>query len=98
MRGAISAGWRRGDGTFELDVAVPPNTRATVRIPKLGRGGSVDRLGGRRATVWNATAGPSAGSSRHRPGREMMTEAVVFDVGSGDYCIHVETERVGSDS
>ena len=38
VRGAISSGWRRNNGTFELDVAVPPNTRATVSVPQARRG------------------------------------------------------------
>ena len=81
VRGAISASWRRGGGTFELDVAVPPNTRASVRIPKLGE---IDPLISESGvTVWNRTE-PVAG----RPGiAEARDEAgaVVFDVGSGDY-------------
>ena len=52
VRGAISASWRRDGGTFDLDVAVPPNTRASVRIPKLEE---ADPLTSPRAgwTVWN---------------------------------------------
>ncbi len=81
VRGAISAGWRRGGGTFELDVAVPPNTRASVRIPKLEEKDPSVSEGG--ATVWNR-GGPVAG----RPGIAGVrdeADAVVFDVGSGDY-------------
>ena len=51
VRGAISASWRRDNGTFELDVAVPPNTRATVRIPKLHETDPLISESG--ATVWN---------------------------------------------
>ncbi len=81
VRGAISASWRRDDGTFELDVAVPPNTRASVRIPKLEDMDPLISEGG--VTVWNRGE-PVAG----RPGiAEARAEAaaVVFEVGSGDY-------------
>ena len=81
VRGAISASWQRGDGAFELDVAVPPNTRASVHIPRLeGKEPSISESG---VTVWNEGK-PVAG----RPGIAGAREeagAVVFNVGSGDY-------------
>jgi alpha-L-rhamnosidase len=33
VSGLISVAWKRSDGTFTLDVSVPPNTSATVYIP-----------------------------------------------------------------
>ncbi|MYJ35580.1 MAG: Bacterial alpha-L-rhamnosidase [Acidimicrobiaceae bacterium] len=81
VRGDISAGWRRENDTFELDVAVPPNTRASVRVPKLGEADPSITEGG--VTVWNR--------GEPVPGRPGVTgarddeQAVVFDVGSGDY-------------
>ena len=81
VRGAISAGWRRDDSDFELDVAVPPNTRARVRIPKLGEPDPSISEGG--LSVWRR--------GEPVPGRPGITgarneaDAVVFDVGSGDY-------------
>lgn len=36
IRGAVSVSWRKVEGSIELDVTVPVNTWAKVRIPKLG--------------------------------------------------------------
>ena len=81
VRGAISASWRSDNGTFALDVAVPPNTRATVRIPKLEeKDPSISESG---ATVWNRGE-PVAGRPGIAGARD-EADAVVFDVGSGDY-------------
>jgi len=33
VRGLIAAGWKQRDGTFSLDVTVPPNTEARVYVP-----------------------------------------------------------------
>ncbi len=81
VRGAISAGWRRDNGTFELDAAVPPNTRASIRVPKLGEADPMVAEGG--VTVWSR--GEPAGSHPGITGARQTDEAVVFDVGSGDY-------------
>ena len=81
VRGAVSAGWRRDNGTFELDVAVPANARASVRIPKFGQTDPAISEGS--VTVWSHGE-PVAG----RPGIAGALdegEAVLFDVGSGDY-------------
>ena len=81
IRGAVSAGWRHDDGTFGLDVAVPPNTRASIRVPKLGEADPMVAEGG--VTVWSR--GEPAGSRPGITGARQTDEAVVFDVGSGDY-------------
>ena len=81
VRGAIAAGWRRDNGTFELDVAVPPNTRATVSVPKLGEADPMISEGG--VTVWSR--GGRVGSHPGINGSHEEDEAVVFEVGSGDY-------------
>ncbi len=60
--GPISSSWRRHDGAFELEVTVPPNARATVRVPKLGRAEPQISEGGE--PVW-----PDPGPARHRPSR-----------------------------
>ena len=81
VRGAIAASWQRDNGTFEIDVTVPPNTRARVHIPKLGEANPSIFEGGAR--VWNR-GGPAQG----RPGIDGARDeasAVVFEVGSGDY-------------
>ena len=81
VRGDISAGWRRENGAFELDVAVPPNTRAKVRIPKLGEADPSISEGG--VTVW--WRGEHVEGRPGIDGARDEATAVVFDVGSGDY-------------
>ena len=81
VRGAVSAGWRRNNGAFELDVAVPPNTRATVRIPKLDEADPDISEGG--VVVWRAGA-PAADRCGILGARDEPA-TVAFDVGSGDY-------------
>ncbi len=86
VRGPISASWRRGDpasgrGLFRLEVSVPPNTRAAIRIPKLSEPNPVIAEGG--VTVWRdgrlAAVRDGIQETRQEP------DAVVFDVGSGHY-------------
>jgi len=43
--GKVRSAWTRADGRFELAVEVPPNTKATVRLPK-AQLGSVTEGGG----------------------------------------------------
>lgn len=33
IRGRIESSWRLSDGRFELEVVIPANTTATVRVP-----------------------------------------------------------------
>ena len=81
VRGAVSARWRHDNGAFELDAAVPPNTRATVSVPKLGEADPMVSEG--EVTVWSR--GRPVGSRPGITGARQTDEAVVFDVGSGDY-------------
>ena len=86
VRGPISASWQRGDeassrGLFRLDVVVPPNTRASIRIPKLAEPNPVIAEGG--VTVWRYGRPVADRDGIHTTRQE--PDAVVFDVGSGDY-------------
>ena len=79
-RGPISSNWRLGGGAFELEAEVPPNARATIRVPKLGRAEPAIAEGGE--PVWPAAAAAA------RPGIARAfdeAEAVAFEVGSGRY-------------
>lgn len=72
MYGRVASDWKIADGKFTLTVEVPPNTTATVRLP--------------RAKLKQTTEGqePLAG----RPdllGARQAGEAVVVEVGSGTY-------------
>ncbi|QFY07436.1 Bacterial alpha-L-rhamnosidase [Nonomuraea phyllanthi] len=41
--GKVAVSWTRGDGEYELDVAVPPGSSAEVRLPNLGPDLGLDR-------------------------------------------------------
>jgi len=70
--GKVSSAWTRKDGTLDLRVEVPPNTRATVRLPQ--------------AQLASVTEGgqPLAGASGIG-GPRQDGDAVVVEVGSGAY-------------
>jgi alpha-L-rhamnosidase len=74
--GTIESAWRkRGDGGLELDVTVPVNTTAEIRVPAAA--GSRVTVDGR--TVWDGRRGRGA----HADGDTVVLE----DVGSGEYRI-----------
>ena len=70
--GKVGSAWTLQDGRFELAVEVPPNTRATVRLPK-ARLASVTESG-KTLTDGNGITG-------HR----QDGDAAVIEVGSGQY-------------
>jgi alpha-L-rhamnosidase len=70
--GPAASAWKIDGGRLQLDVKVPANTRATVRLP-----------GATLASVLegaNAVTGASGVTSARQDGT-----AVVVEVGSGDY-------------
>jgi alpha-L-rhamnosidase len=70
--GKVASGWTRKDGAFELTVEVPPNTRATVRLPKAQLAGVTE--GGQPLAGGTGVTGPKQDG-----------DAVVVQVGSGAY-------------
>jgi alpha-L-rhamnosidase len=72
MYGSVSSAWTMSDGRFELAVAIPANTHATVRLP-----------GAQLADVREAGQALSAGNGI--AGMRQDGQAVVVDVGSGQY-------------
>jgi alpha-L-rhamnosidase len=72
VRGRIATKWAREAGRFNLDVEIPPNVRASVRVPSSRPNEVVDGDG----------AGPAALADF--PGAAGAGEAV-FEVGSGNY-------------
>jgi alpha-L-rhamnosidase len=70
--GKVASAWTRKDGTFELNVEVPANTRATVRLPKAQLAGVTE------------SGQPLAGANG-TSGSRQDGDAVVVDVGSGAY-------------
>jgi len=72
MYGKVSSAWTLSNDKFELAVEIPPNTRATVRMP--------------RANLANVTEGGQALTAR--PGisnPRQDGESVTMDIGSGRY-------------
>ena len=72
MYGAVSSSWAIEQGTFTLDIEVPANTRATVRLPKAPIGRVTE--GGQPLAVGNGV------TAVRQDG-----EAVVVEIGSGRY-------------
>ena len=72
MYGPLSSAWTLKDGRFELSIEVPPNTRATVRLPKAQVAGVTE--GGQALAKGNGIA------DWRQDG-----DAVAIEVGSGQY-------------
>jgi len=72
INGKIASDWRIKDGKFSLDVAIPPNTTATVYVPAVDVGGVTE------------SGRPAAKSDGVRFLR-MDAGKAVFAVGSGTY-------------
>ncbi len=72
MYGVIVSAWEIADGQLQLDIAVPPNTRATVRLP--------------HATLAQATeSGRPIDGAAGVVQAFQEREAVIVQVGSGRY-------------
>ncbi len=72
MHGRVSSAWSLEGGRFALDVEIPPNTTATVRLPSA-----------RLADVTEGGKVLAAGNGIATAGQD--GEVVVMDVGSGRY-------------
>ena len=72
MYGHVASGWKIADGKFTLNAEVPPNTTATVRLPK--------------AKLEQVTEGQKPLTGRADIlGVRQAGEAVLVDLGSGSY-------------
>jgi len=72
MYGVTASAWELVDGQFRLDVTVPPNTHATVRLP--------------HATLATVTESGRALDAADGVARAFQEdEAVIVEVGSGRY-------------
>jgi alpha-L-rhamnosidase len=72
MHGRVSSAWSLEGGRFALDVEIPPNATATVRLP-----------GARRADV--TEDGKALANGNGITASRQEGETVVVDVGSGRY-------------
>ena len=70
--GKVASAWTLQDGRFELAVEVPPNTRATVRLPKAELGGVTE-------------SGKALADGNGVTGRRQDGSVAVVEVGSGQY-------------
>jgi alpha-L-rhamnosidase len=72
LYGKVGSAWKLADGRFELVVDVPPNTTATVRLPR-ARSADVTESG-RALATGNGVVG-----------QKQDGDAVVVEVGAGSY-------------
>ena len=78
MYGRVASGWEQKDGKMTLNVEVPANTTATVRLPK--------------ANLEEVTeSGKPLQSTPGISGRRQSDDAVVVEVGSGSYVFSYES-------
>jgi alpha-L-rhamnosidase len=81
VRGVISSGWKRMDGSFVLEVKIPANSTARVSVPMLGIEKGVVTEGGK--TVWQNDSYVSGVAGIRGAARD--ADWVTFDIGSGRY-------------
>ena len=81
VRGTVSSAWRlAGDGAMSLDVTVPGNATATVRVPAPSR--------------WAVTEGGRPAEEADGVQFVRMDDGVaVYEIGSGDYRFAVDRVR-----
>jgi alpha-L-rhamnosidase len=72
MYGKVASSWEVKDGTMTMEVEIPANTTATVRLP----GGKLEDV---------TESGKTLGSALANSGAKQVDGAVVFDAGSGTY-------------
>jgi len=72
MYGQVASGWEIADGKLTVKIEVPPNTTATVRLPKAKLGDVSE-------------GGKSLASRGDISGARQAGDAVVLEVGSGMY-------------
>jgi len=85
VRGLLSSSWKREDHSFTLEVIIPTNSRALIRIPKLGM--KKIKVTESKNLIWQE-GGYLAGAEGITGGRE-SSELVSFEVGSGTYTFHL---------
>jgi hypothetical protein len=82
VRGVVSSAWQLTDEGITLRVRIPVNSRAEVRVPKIGLSDVAVTENG--VPVWRDSAYVEGA-----PGIEDATESesyVTFCLGSGTYC------------
>ncbi len=88
VRGMVSAGWRKADGSLTLDVTIPVNSKAEVSVPKISLENISVAEGGK--VIWkdgsyvSGVAGIAGGSE--------SADYVTFHIGSGSYSLKLSSE------
>jgi alpha-L-rhamnosidase len=88
VNGLVLSNWRKTHDGLELQVTVPVNCQASIRVPTLGWSAIMITEGD--TVVWqnHTPMSPPPGIS----GGRKTSEGVVFEVGSGSYCFNVYSE------
>jgi len=85
VRGLLSSSWKREEDSFTLEVTIPSNSRATIRIPKLGM--KKIKVTESKNLIWQDNE-YLTGAEEITTGRE-TSEFLSFQVGSGTYTFHL---------
>jgi len=83
VRGMVSAGWKKADGSLTLDVTIPVNSEAKVSVPNIGLKNVTVEEGGK--VIWKDGSYIS-GVTGITDGNE-SADYVAFGVGSGSYSL-----------
>lgn len=85
--GSLAVRWQKNDTGLELDVTIPNNTSATVKVPKLGE---------EKVQITEATENIYTNSEfTAKQGIRFISEnedEVIFEVGSGNYLFQTSAE------
>jgi alpha-L-rhamnosidase len=79
--GTISCNWYRTDSGLKIDISVPPNTRATVKLPVTG----MISLGISESGNLIYTNGSPVNLPEEIKFIEALEDVIIFEVGSGNY-------------
>jgi len=85
MRGPIAVDWKKGDGSLQMNVAIPANTTAKISVPTMGLKNVVISESGKTIFKDGAYSSGAAGIS----GAKADGDYVTFDAGSGNYSFKV---------
>jgi len=81
MYGEVAAHWEFDDGIFRLNVRIPPNTRATIRLP----GALLEEV---------VESGSALGDAAGIRDSRQVDGAVSVETGSGDYVFTYSADKL----
>jgi alpha-L-rhamnosidase len=86
--GTVESRWHAADGRFALDLTIPPNTRATVHVPTMGR--KAPKLSESGTLIW--ANGAPADAAQGVTFVRADDDALVLSVGAGRYAFTLAGE------